>query len=204
MLFLFLNDISTGEVLIILVFILMFFGSKSIPNMARTFGRTLRQIRDATDDIKRDIRNSTSEIEKEITGARDKFTENAKSVSDSFSQQSKNLEDISKKFKNTLEQTDKETISNKRKPITEKFVESDDLNTQSAEDKEQSGSINENIETTEQTDNKDIAEKSNNTSYAEEVSRNRSKSETNQADKQPEPDSKKPDLKSNTDKDPEA
>ncbi|RLD25462.1 MAG: twin-arginine translocase TatA/TatE family subunit, partial [Bacteroidetes bacterium] len=60
MLYLFLNSISTGEVIIIMIFILMFFGSKSIPGMAKTFGRTLRQIRDATDDIKRDIRNSTS------------------------------------------------------------------------------------------------------------------------------------------------
>ena len=66
MLYLFLNSISTGEVIIILIFILMFFGSKNIPGMARTFGKGLRQIRDATDDIKRDIRQSTDQIQKDI------------------------------------------------------------------------------------------------------------------------------------------
>ena len=34
--------------------------------MARTFGKGLRQIRDATDDIKRDIRQSTDQIQKDI------------------------------------------------------------------------------------------------------------------------------------------
>ena len=66
MIYLFLNSISTGEVIIILIFILMFFGSKNIPGMARTFGKGLRQIRDATDDIKRDIRQSTDQIQKDI------------------------------------------------------------------------------------------------------------------------------------------
>lgn len=127
MLYLFLNSISTGEVIIIMVFILMFFGSKSIPNMAKTFGRTLRQIRDATDDIKRDIRNSTSEIEKEFKGIKEDITKSSKSVTENFENQTKDLKDISKKFKSTLESAGTETISNKRKPITEKFVSEEEL-----------------------------------------------------------------------------
>ena len=66
MIYLFLNDISTGEVVVILIFILIFFGSKNIPGMAQSIGKGLRQLRDATDDIKRDIRQSVSEIEKEV------------------------------------------------------------------------------------------------------------------------------------------
>jgi len=66
MIYLFLNDISTGEVVVILIFILIFFGSKNIPGMAQSIGKGLRQLRDATDDIKRDIRHSVSEIEKEV------------------------------------------------------------------------------------------------------------------------------------------
>ena len=127
MLYLFLNSISTGEVIIIMIFILMFFGSKSIPGMAKTFGRTLRQIRDATDDIKRDIRNSTSDIEKDFKGVKDDFNKSSKSITDSFKDQTKELGDISNKFKNTLESAGKETVSNKRKPITEKFVSEDEL-----------------------------------------------------------------------------
>jgi sec-independent protein translocase protein TatA len=127
MLFLFLNSISTGEVIIIMVFILMFFGSKSIPGIAKTFGRTLRKIRDATDDIKRDIRSSTSEIEKDFKGVRDDFNKSSKSVTDSFKDQTKELGNISNKFKDTLESAGKETVSTKRKPITEKLVSEEDL-----------------------------------------------------------------------------
>ena len=127
MLYLFLNSISTGEVIIIMIFILMFFGSKSIPGMAKTFGRTLRQIRDATDDIKRDIRNSTSEIEKDLKGVKDDFKKSSKSVTDSFKDQTKELGDLSNKFKNTLESAGKETVSNKRNPITDKLVSEKDL-----------------------------------------------------------------------------
>ena len=66
MVYLFLNSISTGEVFIILIFVLMFFGSKNIPGMARSLGKALRQVRDATDDIKRDIRKSVDGIEKDV------------------------------------------------------------------------------------------------------------------------------------------
>ncbi len=66
MIYLFLNSISTGEVIIIMIFILMFFGSKNIPGMASSLGKALRQVRDATDDIKRDIRQSVDGIEKEV------------------------------------------------------------------------------------------------------------------------------------------
>ena len=140
MLYLFLNSISTGEVIIIMIFILMFFGSKNIPGMAKTFGRTLRQIRDATDDIKRDIRNSTSGIEKDFKGVRDDFNKSSKSITDSFKDQTKELGDISNKFKNTLESAGKETVSNKRKPITEKFITEEDLGPEEDTKKDQSES----------------------------------------------------------------
>jgi sec-independent protein translocase protein TatA len=194
MFFLFLNDISTGEVLIILVFILMFFGSKSIPNMARTFGRTLRQIRDATDDIKRDIRNSTSEIEKEITNARDNLSENAKSVSDSFNQQTKNLEDISKKFKSTLDQTDKETISNKRRPITQKFVDEEELISLDDDENEPTNSKNEKHVKKDQTGQKILTDKDPNTDNDKEIVQDENIADTNEATVPP--DSKNSELKS--------
>ena len=66
MIYLFLNSISTGEVIIILIFILMFFGSKGVPGIARSVGKGLRQLRDATDDIKRDIRHSVEDIERDV------------------------------------------------------------------------------------------------------------------------------------------
>lgn len=64
--YLFLNDVSGSEILVILLFILMFFGSKSIPGIARTLGRTIRQVKDATSDIQSEIKKSTEGYKKDL------------------------------------------------------------------------------------------------------------------------------------------
>ena len=63
---LFLNDIAGSEVLVILVFILMFFGSKSIPGIARSFGKTIRQIKEASSDLQHEIKKSGLDIKKDL------------------------------------------------------------------------------------------------------------------------------------------
>ncbi len=60
------NDIAGSEILLILVFVLIFFGAKSIPTLARTFGRTIRQIKDATNDIQNEIKKSGMDIKKDL------------------------------------------------------------------------------------------------------------------------------------------
>ena len=55
---LFLSDVSGTEVLVIFLFILIFFGSKSIPTMARTFGRAMREVRNASADLQNEIKKS--------------------------------------------------------------------------------------------------------------------------------------------------
>lgn len=61
-----LNDVGTSELLLILVFILIFFGSKSIPSLARTLGRTIRQVKDASSEIQREITKSGGNIKKDL------------------------------------------------------------------------------------------------------------------------------------------
>ena len=56
--FLLLDGISTGELFFVFLIMLIFFGSKSIPKMARTFGRGIRQIRDASQEIQDDIKKA--------------------------------------------------------------------------------------------------------------------------------------------------
>jgi sec-independent protein translocase protein TatA len=63
---LFLNDVAGSEILLILVFILIFFGSKSIPGLARTMGRTIRQVKDASEEIQREIKKSGDDMKKEL------------------------------------------------------------------------------------------------------------------------------------------
>ena len=59
---LFLSDVGGSEILLILVFILVFFGSKSIPGIARTMGRTIRQIKDASQEVQNEIKKSASDM----------------------------------------------------------------------------------------------------------------------------------------------
>jgi sec-independent protein translocase protein TatA len=52
---LFLESIGTGELLVILLFVLFFFGSKKIPDLARGLGKGMREVKDAMQGIQRDI-----------------------------------------------------------------------------------------------------------------------------------------------------
>jgi TatA/E family protein of Tat protein translocase len=63
---LFLNDVSGSEIIIILLVILVFFGSKSIPSIAKTVGKALYQVRNATTEIQNEIKSSSAEITKDI------------------------------------------------------------------------------------------------------------------------------------------
>jgi sec-independent protein translocase protein TatA len=53
-------DFSGGELFLIGLVFLMFFGSKSIPGVARSFGKIMREFKDASNDVKREIEESVS------------------------------------------------------------------------------------------------------------------------------------------------
>ncbi|MDA9986952.1 twin-arginine translocase TatA/TatE family subunit [Crocinitomicaceae bacterium] len=63
---LFLNDIAGTEILLILVFVLIFFGAKSIPSIAKTLGRAIYQIKNASDDLKSEIKKSTGDLKNDL------------------------------------------------------------------------------------------------------------------------------------------
>ena len=58
--------ISTQEIFVILVIVLMLFGSKKIPELARGLGKGMRELKDASNDIRREIQSSATEIKKEV------------------------------------------------------------------------------------------------------------------------------------------
>ena len=61
--FLILEGISAGELIFVFLIVLLFFGSKSIPKMARTLGRGMRQLRDASQQIQDDIKTAAFDDE---------------------------------------------------------------------------------------------------------------------------------------------
>ena len=44
----------------------MLFGSKKIPEIARGLGKGIRELKDASNDIKREIRSSANSVKEEV------------------------------------------------------------------------------------------------------------------------------------------
>jgi len=78
--------ISGAEIFVILIIVLMLFGADKIPEMARGLGKGMRQLKDATNDIKKEITNTaekqgidvefTKDIKKEVTKIKNKVQDN--------------------------------------------------------------------------------------------------------------------------------
>jgi len=83
--------ISGQEIVILALAVLLLFGSKKIPEMARGLGKGMREFRKAADDIKRELNDSAPEI-----------TDDLKEMGDNIKKSTGDLADDLKKFKNNL------------------------------------------------------------------------------------------------------
>jgi sec-independent protein translocase protein TatA len=61
---LFLDSLGGGEVLVILIFILIFFGSDKIPDLARGLGKGMREMKDAMQGVQSELRQTMNEVQK--------------------------------------------------------------------------------------------------------------------------------------------
>jgi sec-independent protein translocase protein TatA len=55
---LFLGDLGGGEIMLIMVVILIFFGANKIPELARGLGKGIREFKDASREIRSEIENA--------------------------------------------------------------------------------------------------------------------------------------------------
>lgn len=78
--------ISVPEISIILLLVVMLFGANKIPEIARGLGKGMRQIKDATNDIKREINDSakTQEIDSDLVNDIKKEIDDVKDNLDDF------------------------------------------------------------------------------------------------------------------------
>lgn len=58
-----LGNLGTGEVLLILLFVLIFFGAKKIPELAQGLGKGIREFRKAARDIQEDVEKEVKQID---------------------------------------------------------------------------------------------------------------------------------------------
>jgi sec-independent protein translocase protein TatA len=59
--FLFMN-MGTPEILMILFVVLLLFGGKKLPELARGLGKGIREFKDASDGVKREIHNNINNV----------------------------------------------------------------------------------------------------------------------------------------------
>ncbi len=78
--------ISGGEIFFIMFIVVMVFGADKIPGIAKGLGKGMRQLRDATDDIKREIQKSADK-----QGINTDF---AKDIKKEIDEVKKNVEDV--------------------------------------------------------------------------------------------------------------
>jgi sec-independent protein translocase protein TatA len=55
LLFLFFGNLSSGELILIFAVVLLLFGARRIPELAKGLGKGIREFKDATSGIKREI-----------------------------------------------------------------------------------------------------------------------------------------------------
>ena len=75
--------IGGPEIFVIMLIVVMVFGADKIPDIARGLGKGIRQVKDATNDIKREINDSSKnhgldtdiskDIKKEVDSVKDKI-----------------------------------------------------------------------------------------------------------------------------------
>lgn len=78
--------ISGAEIFIILVIVVMLFGADKIPELARGLGKGMQQLKNATNEVKKEITETankqgidtefTKDIKKEVSKIKDKVKDN--------------------------------------------------------------------------------------------------------------------------------
>ena len=59
--FAFLQNINGPEILLIFLIVLLLFGAKRLPELFKSFGKSIREFKKATSDIEEDIRTAMDE-----------------------------------------------------------------------------------------------------------------------------------------------
>ncbi len=89
--------ISGAEIFVILLIVVMLFGADKLPEIARGLGKGMRQIKDATNDIKREIKHSAEKNDLDI--------DVASKVKDEINKVKDNIDDFTRpvsKIKKTI------------------------------------------------------------------------------------------------------
>ncbi|MFH1320017.1 MAG: twin-arginine translocase TatA/TatE family subunit [Bacteroidota bacterium] len=90
--------ISAPEIFVVILVVLLLFGAKKIPEIARGLGKGMREFKKATSDIKKEFSEGNPEIAKEIKEIRETASDIKKGISESTNIV-KDIKDVKDKLK---------------------------------------------------------------------------------------------------------
>lgn len=108
--------ISGGEIVVIMLVALLFFGSKSIPDIARTLGKGLREFKKATNEIQREFDANTSDIRKEFNEVESTVRREANKMTEDFRSVSNKLTEEANRMTEKQEVTKQQNVSPTSEP----------------------------------------------------------------------------------------
>jgi len=76
-----LDEVSTGELLVILFAIFILFGPDKIPEIAKRLAKGIRDIKNASNEFTQEINKTIDPIKNELQGSIDKFKDKIESKS---------------------------------------------------------------------------------------------------------------------------
>ena len=85
--------IGGGEIFLIVLVVLIFFGADKIPEVARGLGKAMREFKRATDDIKEEFTRSTEEVKRDFENVKDDVKKDFDAVKDDVHKTIKHDED---------------------------------------------------------------------------------------------------------------
>jgi len=97
--------ISGGEIMVVFLIALLLFGSKAIPDIARTLGKGLREFKKATNEIQREINSTTSDFNREVEDIRSTVKREANRINEDINKVTEKLEEEGNKVIKPIEDT---------------------------------------------------------------------------------------------------
>lgn len=94
--------ISGPEIMVVMLIVVMVFGADKIPEIARGLGKGIRQVKDATNDIKKEIKDSSEKQKITTDAVSDTTKEATKGISEEFQRVKKDIDNLTGPIKRNL------------------------------------------------------------------------------------------------------
>jgi TatA/E family protein of Tat protein translocase len=115
----FLFGISMGEIVLLFLVVLMLFGSKKIPDLARGLGRGMNEFRKATDDIKREFSHSANEIREDLSEMENRIRQNRDEIRDMGKDVYREAEDVTSDAVKDIYKLDQPEVSSEENYLSQ-------------------------------------------------------------------------------------